>query len=109
MALLAAGRIAFHVDALEDALRLPSGDSVPLFTSCPWDLVAACPHNGAPPPGEGRLEGISLGVRAVLRLVAAVREVGGPAAVLRLALVIHASEDGTSQALEQLRALGMCG
>ena len=87
----------FQFFACDDELSLPSGGSLDLWTSDPWALVAAARPGTIPLTGE-RLEGLSLGGRALTQLRMAVEEAAGAEAAEALTVVLHI-HDGQREAV----------
>ncbi|EFJ50592.1 hypothetical protein VOLCADRAFT_116765 [Volvox carteri f. nagariensis] len=89
--MLKAGAMAVHIDACADAVQLPDGTSMDVWTSDPWNLAQRL-RPGSLPLSE-RIEGVSLGARVLQQLVLAVESLAGRDAVPKLTVVLAINDD----------------
>ncbi|GLI58956.1 hypothetical protein VaNZ11_000674 [Volvox africanus] len=89
--MLKAGALGVHIDACADTVQLPDGTSMDVWTSDPWNLAQRL-RPGSLPLSE-RIEGVSVGARALQQLVLAVECLAGKDAVAKLTVVLAINDD----------------
>ncbi|GIL47589.1 hypothetical protein Vafri_4374 [Volvox africanus] len=89
--MLKAGSLGVHIDACADTVQLPDGTSMDVWTSDPWNLAQRL-RPGSLPLSE-RIEGVSVGARALQQLVLAVESLAGKDAVAKLTVVLAINDD----------------
>ncbi|GIL97914.1 hypothetical protein Vretimale_3488 [Volvox reticuliferus] len=89
--MLKAGSLGVHIDACADTVQLPDGTSMDVWTSDPWNLAQRL-RPGSLPLSE-RIEGVSIGARALQQLVLAVESLAGKDAVAKLTVVLAINDD----------------
>ena len=93
--------MVFQFFASEDELLLPGGIRQDLWTADPWALVAAARPGSMPLTGE-RIEGLTLGARALTQLRLAVEALAGREALRALTVVLHLHDGQQGEVLGDL-------
>lgn len=79
-----------------------------LWTADPWSIVASLRPGSLPLAGE-RLEGLSMGGRALTQLRAAVEGAAGPEAAAALTVVLHVNDGQREAVVRELAARRLYG
>ncbi|GLI60502.1 hypothetical protein VaNZ11_002665 [Volvox africanus] len=105
--MLRAGRMAVQLLAGDEYMVLGDGQTQPLWSADPWDLIASSfPAKAAV---ADRVRAVHLGPRLLMALVLAVEALAGPEAVAKLVVVLHINDSQQAEVVRELRFRKYCG